>query len=161
MEEGIRRARLIQKLVILGIFLVAGIGLLISSIFDMIGGFSAVSKSRAVDDSYAEVTAVISDIQVERTMDDESHTVYVTYTYEGQLYEDVKLNSYSSSMHEGGEIDILCNKENPMQIKSASTTAFLARFTWMFAGTKLIMAVIVLGVSISGIIKSLRKEPRI
>lgn len=158
MEEGIRKANLIQKSVILCIFLLAGLGLLVSGIFDVISGTSAINKSKAVDENYAEVTATISDIQIKSNGDDRDYAVYVTYTYEGQLYEDIKLNYYSSRMHKGDDIEILCKKEQPDTIKGANTTSFLVSFTAGFAGMKIFMAVIVLIISISGLINTFRKE---
>lgn len=158
MEEGIRKANLIQKSVILCIFLLAGLGLLVSGILDMISGASAIEKSKVVDESYAEVTATISDIQIKSDGDDYDYGVYVTYTYEGQLYEDIKLNYYSSRMHKGDDIEILCKKEHPETIKGANTTSFLVSFTAGFAGMKIFMAVIVLIISILGLINAFRKE---
>lgn len=158
MEQGIRKANLIQKSVILCIFLLAGLGLLVSGIFDVISGTSTINKSKAVDENYAEVTATISDIQIKSAGDDYEYGVYVTYTYEGQLYEDIKLNYYSSRMHKGDDVDILCKKEQPETIKGANSTSFLVSFTAGFAGMKIFMAVIVLIISITGLINTFRKE---
>lgn len=47
---------------------------------------------------YGEITRIES----YRDSDDElHHAVYVTYEYEGNMYEDVRINSYSSRMSKG------------------------------------------------------------
>lgn len=47
-----------------------------------------------------------------------SHDVYVTYTFEGETYERVRLNEYSSSMYEGKSITLFCDPDNPRKVKT-------------------------------------------
>ena len=101
------------------VFLIVGVGLLSGSIIVGISG----SRFRSAAD---EITATISYIESYRSGDgDQSHRVYVNYTYNGQAYEDVKIGMYSSTMYEGKEITILCDRENPRHIKVAAQDMFV------------------------------------
>lgn len=61
-----------------------------------------------------EVSAVIQEIEQYRDSDgDLSHRVYVSYSYNEQNYENVRLNEYSSNMYEGKEIEIMIDPNNP------------------------------------------------
>ncbi len=64
--------------------------------------------------SAVEVSAVIQEIEQYRDSDgDLSHRVYVSYSYNEQNYENVRLNEYSSNMYEGKEIEIMIDPNNP------------------------------------------------
>lgn len=64
-----------------------------------------------------KTTAVISQITSHRESDgDTSHSVYVTYTVEDKLYENVRLSLYSSDMYEGKTIDVYYEPDNPGKI---------------------------------------------
>ena len=52
-----------------------------------------------------------------RTYEEVEHDVYVTFTYNGELYENVKLHSWNAGMKEGDKINILCNPNNPQIIR--------------------------------------------
>ncbi len=68
-----------------------------------------------------EVTAMITRVERHRDSDgDVHHDVYVDYYFQGQAYEDVRLSEYSSGMHEGKEILLLCDPENPWDARSKS-----------------------------------------
>lgn len=70
-----------------------------------------------------EVMALITEIDVEWDADgDIHHKVFVDYSYNGQDYQYVHLDYYSSSMFEGDEIEILVSRENPRKISSAKGT---------------------------------------
>lgn len=102
------------------IFLIIGIGLTIGCIV------TAISGSR-FKESADEVTAIISHIESDRSSNNRNpvHRVYVDFTYNGQFYKDVKIGMYSSTMYEGKEIKILCDPENPTNIKAASESFVL------------------------------------
>lgn len=96
------------------IFLVIGIGLLVGSFF-LLKSFNDF-KEIAV-----EITGKI--VQIESYYDSDHelhHKAYVTYTYNGKVYDSVPLNYYSSSMFEGKEIKLLCDPENPGHIKGST-----------------------------------------
>lgn len=100
------------------IFLIVGIGLLTGGIIWLLS--SMQFKERAV-----EITGVITYIESYRDSDDERHsTAYVSYEFGGEMYEDVRLNSYSSSMRKGKEISLYCDPEDPWSVQSKSMLYF-------------------------------------
>lgn len=98
----------------LSIFTLIGIGLLFGGI--------ALSKNAAHFREIAEeVSAKI--IRIEDYYDsdgDMHHNVYVTYTYNGQVYDDIRITFYNSGMFEGKEISLLCDPESPKHVMSTS-----------------------------------------
>lgn len=96
------------------IFGVIGIGLLIGAA--LYGWHYADFKAGA-----EEVTGEIARIEEYYDSDHEiKHRVYVNYTYDGIDYEEVSINSYTSSMYEGKEITLLCDPKNPRHIMERS-----------------------------------------
>ncbi len=93
--------------IILGII---GALFLLASIFAFVADqqFKASAKT---------TTAVITEIYTYRNGDDTKHDVFVTYTVDGVTYEE-ELGSYSSSMHEGKEIEIYYQPDNPRRIST-------------------------------------------
>lgn len=103
------------------IFGLTGLGMLI-------GGFIVMHNSLRFQSTAAEVTGVISDIRTHRDSDgDTRYTVLVSYSYNGQSFEDVPLNYYSSGMYEGKEITLSVDPEAPghMVSKFGSTFSYL------------------------------------
>lgn len=100
---------------IYGIFALTGvILLLVSGIFT----YNTISFGQNAE----EISGVISRIIETRDSDgDMSHTVYVDYSYMGQSYSDVRINSYSSGMYEGKSITLLCDPDNPYHVMAKST----------------------------------------
>ena len=67
------------------------------------------------------VVGVISSITRERDLDgDVSHIVYVNYDFGGKRYKNVRIGTYSSSMYEGAEIELLCDPTRPTKVESQS-----------------------------------------
>lgn len=100
--------------VVFVIFLIVGIGLLAGAF--LFSRYFASFKARA-----EEVTGEITRIEEYYDSDRElRHHVYVSYTYDGVDYDDVSINSYNSSMYEGKEIELLCDKKNPEHIMKKS-----------------------------------------
>lgn len=92
------------------IFAVIGIILLLSDVLIYVSGKKFVSTAD-------EITGVISNIETYRDSDnDRHHRVYVTYTYRGKEYSNVRVSLYSSNMYEGKEIILYCNPEKPGNI---------------------------------------------
>ena len=109
----------IQKyVVIIGLFFCC-IG-----IMNIIRGVQYSKNDKASSADYVTISAEITDIVSERVGDSDEYEykydVYVTYTYDGTVYENKKLNMYSSSMYVGKTIDILCNSKHPATIKGIS-----------------------------------------
>lgn len=67
------------------------------------------------------VVGIISEITRERDSDgDISHTVYVNYDFGGKRYKNIRIGTYSSSMYEGAEIELLCDPTRPTNVRSES-----------------------------------------
>lgn len=98
--------------------LFCGIFLVVGAIFSAVGITMALADS-GFRERAEEITAEITGISSYRTSDgDRRHNVYVTYQYDGRVYEDIELNFYRSGMYEGQEIPLLCDPENPGHVKS-------------------------------------------
>lgn len=96
------------------IFGITGLALLIA------GGFCLGSGIR-YSQTAEPVSAVITTINTHYdTGNDIDHDVYVTYTYDGQTYEDVRLNFWSSDMNEGDNITLYCKPDTPAKPHSVS-----------------------------------------
>lgn len=92
----------------------------VGMIFVVTGIIWIVSSIRLKQDA-VEITAVISEIESYRNTDGErSCRVYVTYTYEGKIFENVRLSEYSSNMYEGKEITLFLNPEKPENVSTGS-----------------------------------------
>ena len=98
--------------------LFCGIFLVVGAIFSAVGITMALADSGFMERA-EEITAEITIISSYRDTDgDRRHNVYVTYQYDGRVYEDIELNFYRSGMYEGQEIPLLCDPENPGHVKS-------------------------------------------
>lgn len=95
------------------IFIIVGLSLLAGGLFTLVSGIRYQQKATPVQ-------AIITYIESYRDSDgDVSHDVYVTYSYGGVTYEDVRLNEYSSSMYEGKEITLYLDPSNPKRVKTS------------------------------------------
>lgn len=63
-----------------------------------------------------QVEATITLILTDYSGDDEDHDVFVSYTYHGQHYSNVRLGYYDSSMKKGESIDIYVSPSSPTDI---------------------------------------------
>ena len=98
--------------------LFCGIFLVVGAIFTVVGIAMALADF-SFRERAEEITAEITIISSYRDTDgDRRHNVYVTYQYDGRVYEDIELNFYRSGMYEGQEIPLLCDPENPGHVKS-------------------------------------------
>lgn len=91
----------------------------IGGIFFLIEGISFREKA-------VEITAEIVDIETRYELKNGEkkryHDVYVDYTYNGVEYNDVSLNEYNSGMSVGERITLLCDPDNPGDIRSNTAT---------------------------------------
>lgn len=88
--------------------------------------------------------AIISNITTSTnnsSSNSDSHTVYVTYTYEGKEYTE-SLNYYSSSMNIGDETTIYVNPENPGNIKGSGQQTLILVF--FIIGSAFVIAAIII-----------------
>lgn len=100
--------------IIYAVFFAIGIGLLIGSI--------AMFKNAAdFKETADKVSARIIRIEKDYDSDDEVHySVYVTYSYNGVVYDDIYINFYNSNMAVGKEISLLCDPEYPTYVREDS-----------------------------------------
>lgn len=92
------------------IFAVSGLLLLIGGLIWLLSGASFLHNAE-------KVSATITDIETYKDYDHRRHhDVYVDYICNGISYQDVLLNSYSSSMYVGKTITIYCDLNNPERI---------------------------------------------
>ena len=103
---------------------VAGIFLVIGLLICLLGGYRLWSYHQ-IEDRLVSVDAVIEDIDVRGRGDDRKHIVYVSYTFEGTRYEDIRLSWYSSSMDEGEILSLKLDPSNPTKPVSKDGWLFL------------------------------------
>lgn len=116
--------KLSQKILILvpGVFLIAGVGMLI-------GGIFLLMSTLRFKETAIEISGEITRIDSTYDNDGDEHcSVFVSYEYSGERYENVRLNSYSSSMYEGKKISLYCDPENPRHIQAGSMLYFAPIF---------------------------------
>lgn len=91
----------------------------------LIGGFIFLYSSLRFQSVAVEITGTVTEISSHRDSDgDIHHSVRVSYSYEGQNYDNVHLGFYSSSMYEGKDIPLLVDPDNPGHIASRSGNAW-------------------------------------
>ena len=96
------------------LLLAAGIALIV---------LSGKVKSKLNDPDMLRLTAVISDIRIEYDGDDTNHTVYVDYELDGKS-RTAQLDSYSSGMRIGNELEILVDPGDPSSAMTNSKTGY-------------------------------------
>lgn len=90
-----------------GLFAITGVVLLVSAVMVYISDRKFMADAK-------EIRGVVDTIEGYRDSDNEiNHRVYVNYTYNGQQYNNVRVNFYSSSMYEGKEIILYCDPQHP------------------------------------------------
>lgn len=130
------------------IFAIAGIAMFIGGIFFLIEGISFREKA-------VEITAEIVDIETRYELKNGEkkryHDVYVDYTYNGVEYNDVSLNEYNSGMSVGERITLLCDPDNPGDIRSNTAT-------YLTPGLMMGMGLIFALIGIIPFINSIKKD---
>lgn len=94
------------------------------------GGFYCGINLLVTLSKLVPVTATITEIN---TYSD-SHDVFVTFSYDGETYENVELNFWDTSFEEGGEIEIFVNPDNPSEIFSSTPYIILTVVLFVFGG---------------------------
>lgn len=134
------------------IFTIFGIVFIIIGIIALIDGTNF--KERAV-----EVTGEIADIQTyyEYVNGDRKrrHDVYVDYTYDGIEYEDVLLGEYNAGMNMGEDITLLCDPDNPGDIRTGTGTVMFPIIFLAMGGVFLLLGILFL---VFGAKKKARKK---
>lgn len=103
-----------KYLILITISLVA----LLIGIGFIIGGFAYRKSTNDFFESANSTTATID--RIERYLDSDGeyeYDVFVSYEAEGQIFNNVELNYYSSSMNEGQEFTVYYQSNRPSSIK--------------------------------------------
>ena len=87
------------------------VGLLLVGLLICLLGFPGTREYHRIKDELVEVPTTITSALIRRG----HHDVFVTYTYDGKVYEDVKLNATSSDMREGMQITVPIHPDEPGQ----------------------------------------------
>lgn len=146
-----RKNKKYEKILIFvpSVFFIAGICMFIWGI----GWLISASQFKA---TAVEVPGEITRIDSAYDDDgDEHYSVFVSYEYNGERYENVRINSYSSSMYEGKEILLYCDPDKPRHIQVKSMLYFPPIFLMAFG---LIFALVGGGSTISVIIRSINRK---
>jgi uncharacterized membrane protein len=109
---------------IIAIFMVVGI--IMAVVFTVILVRDIQFKQTA-----QQTTATITSIETYRDSDgDTSHEVYINYEVNGRQYSNIRLSTYIAGMHEGQEITIYYDSDNPTRISlgGVGSTVAMAAF---------------------------------
>lgn len=110
-----------------GIFALVGIGMLAGAVVVFLSSQKFMSEAE-------EVSGVIETIETYRDSDnDVHHRAYVSYTYNGREYDNVRLSFYSSNMYEGKSITLYCDPNDPGRVVAKEGNLF-ACITLLFMG---------------------------
>lgn len=134
---------------IFGIFGIVGVILIIACICFTISGikFDKISE---------EISGIIVDIESYRDSDGDRHyQAYVDYEYQGQKYNDVNLNSYSSSMYVGKEITLKIDPENPRKVKTPHSDLLVSI---ILGGMGIVFALLGIIPTVAGIRNAAKKK---
>ena len=127
---------------------------LLGSIFFILGIVLFFSTNTFMDRA-VEVDAVISDITTYHRDHKQYHDVYVDYEFEGEEYTGIELGTYTTGMHIGQDIEILCDPDNPYKVMTSGAPVFVLL---CFSGIGGIFLIIGLAFLISVIKKSKLKK---
>ena len=131
------------------VFLLCGMGI-------MGLGHMIDKNNKEFAETAVPVTAVISEIESYRDSDgDRHHRTYVTYEFDGKMYENVSLGYYSSGMYIGKQEDILCNPDAPHEIQSPKGNKF---GFWISLIMGNVFAIVGGGLFLAPIIKTTKKN---
>lgn len=115
-------------IIFLSLFSITGLIFLTVGISWMINGIKF--KETAI-----EISAEIVDIDTyEDSEGDINHRVYVDYSFNGTIYENIQIHSYNNSMYVGKKITLLCDPDNPFNVQS-SNGFVIGSIIFIFMGT--------------------------
>lgn len=131
-----------------------------SAIFIVTGSF-LLNKTNNDKQYFLQTSAVITSIDPHYEYDEDengqetvtkTYNVYVKYSVDGKLYENVKIPSYNSSMEEGQTITITYDSRNPGKVVNNVKTTYIISIIFISIGA---IAVVLM---IFGAIKFVKKE---
>lgn len=146
-----RKNRKYEKMMILvpSIFLIAGICMFIWGIGWLVSALQFKATAVEVPGKITRIDSAYDDDG------DEHYSVFVSYEYNGERYENVRINSYSSSMYEGKEIVLYCDPDKPRHIQVKSMLYFPPVFLMAFG---LVFGLVGGGFTISVMIRSMNRK---
>lgn len=130
--------------------IVGAVFALFSVLFLIIGiiVFCSVSKTEREG---TEVVATVTSVESYRDNDgDISYRVFVTFTYEGNEYKDVKLGYYDSTTYEGNTVKVIVDPEHPRNIVKRGEGIFFILIFGFFALIFGIIGFTILGIEVAG-----------
>lgn len=104
-------------------------------------GYGLLGYSIALNGKTEDIRAMITEIH---RRDSDSHDVYVTYEYDGQVYENIRINEYSSTMREGKWIDLKIDPSDPTNVSSTKVMLIIGGIFAAIGTAMLFGAVIML-----------------
>lgn len=104
---------------------------IVGAIVIAVGVVSNISSKEFMENAVS-ANAIIEEIEVDEHGDETDHYVFVTYEYDGNEYNRVQLNYYSSDMYEGQEIEIYFNPDDPRDVRTSEGELFFAIFPIAF-----------------------------
>ncbi|MBQ4067659.1 MAG: DUF3592 domain-containing protein [Lachnospiraceae bacterium] len=105
------------------ITLIVGLGFMLFATGLILGGYFINKSHSDFMDTAVETEATIVDIKEEVEYDrldeeyDTEHTVFISYEFDGNSYENVRLSYYTSSMRIGNKVTIYCDPLNPSEFR--------------------------------------------
>lgn len=146
-----RKNKKYEKILILvpSVFLIAGICMFIWGIGWLISALQFKATGVKISGEITRIDSAYDDDG------DEHFSVFVSYEYNGERYEDVRINSYSSSMYEGKEISLYCDPDKPRHIQASSMLYFPPIFLLVMGS---LFSLVGGRVTISAIISSLNRK---
>ena len=101
---------------------------LVIGIVFVVMGFVDIKQSKSFPEIDVTVTRVEKEISydADNTMTEET-TVYVSYTVDGEEYEEIILNNASGSLKEGDKLTVHYNPEKPEYVTAATTTSAIVK----------------------------------
>ncbi|MDE7252062.1 MAG: DUF3592 domain-containing protein [Acetatifactor sp.] len=104
------------------VFLIAGVCMFIWGFCWLISTFQFKATAVKVPGEITRMDSAYDDDG------DEHYSVFVSYEYNGKKYEDIRINSYSSSMYMGKKMSLYCDPENPGHVEVGSMLFFPSVF---------------------------------
>ena len=84
----------------------------------------SVSVNTTDDRNYHEYEHITGQI-VDIVHHGDNYDVYVSYRLNGNDYDDIRINTYTSSMHEGDDIELLVDPDDPFKADCPTGTVIL------------------------------------
>lgn len=95
--------------------LISGIFLWIGLLVVLFGVYCAWSYSE-IEDELVPVEAIIERIDIRGRGDNRDYDVYVSYSYQGTRYDQVRLSWYNSGMEEGQRLALKIHPNDPSEL---------------------------------------------